>query len=283
MNWIDWIFGSKCCEVLTLWVQQDDTWGTSWSWTLILRGFALENELLSSFSSLFTPTKLFWSGRENSVQSPKSVHVNFRQTWQNFLCFEHSGRSNSRSAGRSLRFSKETSWGVPAGAAWSPQTRRGRPPPADQECEKTAGCSLKKIKVKVKEEGKEEAMWSSVGAAFVERLHPWITGAGCQFLLPPPHDLLELRAWTPLETPKTERRKAVEEKEAEDPERWGRREETEQRSRDKQLVRRWNTNRKWKSSEATQRLCQQATERLCWLSEDFISKQGEKISGSVGA
>lgn len=60
--------------------------GTSWSWTLILRGFALENELLSSFSSLFTPTKLFWSGRENSVQSPKSVHVNFRQTWQNFLC-----------------------------------------------------------------------------------------------------------------------------------------------------------------------------------------------------
>lgn len=51
-----------------------------------------------------------------------------------------------------------------------------------------------------REEGRGGAGWSSVGAAFIERLHPWITGAGCQFLLPPPHDLLQLRACTLLET-----------------------------------------------------------------------------------
>lgn len=180
------------------------------------------------------------------------------------LCFERSGRSNSRSAGRSLHFSKETSWGVPAGAAWSPQTRRDRPPPADQECEKTAGCSLKKIKMKVKEERREELS----GCCLRQKTPP--LNHRCRLPVSP-----AASSWSPgaqslnssgdTERQKTERRKAIEEEEV----KWriqggegkGRK---QSREADKQLVRRWHSNRKWKSSEATQ--------RLCWHSEDFISK-----------
>lgn len=99
--------------------------------------------------------------------------------------------------------SMEMSWGVPVYAAWSPRTPRGRPLPEDWESSRLR--FEKKDKVQQREgRGREErrrgAGWSSVGAAFIERLHPWITGAGCQFLLPPPHDLLQLGACTLLET-----------------------------------------------------------------------------------
>lgn len=102
---------------------------------------------------------------------------------------------------------------------------------------------------KIKNESKSrkeggKATWSSVGAAFVKRLHPWITGAGCQFLLPPPHDLLELRAWTLLETQrdKKDRRKEVEEKEVKSR---GVKDKGRKQSREadtKQLVNRWSAN-----------------------------------------
>lgn len=64
------------------------------------------------------------------------------------------GAEVGRPVGFLILFSTETSWGVPACVAWSPQTRHGQPPPEDQECEKTAGCSLKNNRAK--EEGGKE-------------------------------------------------------------------------------------------------------------------------------
>lgn len=99
--------------------------------------------------------------------------------------------------------SMEMSWGVPVYAAWSPRTPRGRPLPEDWESSRLRFEKKDKVQQREgrgREEGRRGAGWSSVGATFIERLHPWITGAGCQFLLPPPHDLLQLGACTLLET-----------------------------------------------------------------------------------